>query len=247
MPKYVYTDISKMKNGFILISIIALIAGYLIGNLSASPEIRVIPASYISQATINLPAIDQDGNGVATPLKVELRTGNGKVLTNIDKLLFWIDTQYSIQTSKSVAESYTGIEADKFDLTYTIEGGNVTLIEGPSAGAALTIATIAALQNKTLRPNVMITGTINPDGTIGQVGSIIEKATAAKETGATIFLVPSGESVLTYLKPEENCTTLGTFYYCRTEYKEVSLNVEKETGIKVVEVSNINQAISYFL
>ena len=145
MPKYVYTDISKMKNGFILISIIALIAGYLIGNLSASPEIRVVPASYISQATINLPAIDQDGNGVTTPLKVELRTGNGKVLTNIDKLLFWIDTQYSIQTSKSVAERYTGIEADKFDLTYTIEGGNVTLIEGPSAGAAAAIAVAATL------------------------------------------------------------------------------------------------------
>ncbi len=247
MPKYVYTDISKMKNGFILISIMALIAGYLIGNLSASPEIRVIPASYISQAIINLPAIDDEGNGVSTPLKVEIRTGNGKVLTDIDKLLFWVDTQYSIQTAKSVAESYTRINTKNFDLTYTIEGGNATIIGGPSAGAALTIATIAALQNKTLRPNVMITGTIESDGTIGEVGGILEKAEAAKDIGATTLLVPEGQSVLTYLKPEETCSTIRGFTYCQTTYKEISLDVENEAGIRIIEVSDINQAISYFL
>ncbi len=41
-----------------------------------------------------------------------------------------------------------------------------------------------------VNPKVMMTGMINPDGTIGPVGGILEKASAAASVGAKLFLIP---------------------------------------------------------
>jgi len=196
-------------------------------------------------AQINLAAVDQNGKGVTTPLIVEAKAGNGKALTNVDKLLFWVDTQYSIQVAKAVAENVTKIDASKFDLTYSIET-NATVVGGPSAGAALTIATIAALENKPIRIDVMITGTINPDGTIGEVGGILDKAKAAKDIGAKVFLVPEGQGEQTYLQPHEACTRRANFLFCETTYEQVTVNIGKDAGISVIEVSNVEEAMKYF-
>src|SRR3990172_10506972 len=93
MRRYTYTDVSRIKSSFIIVSIAGLVVGFLLGNLSVKPEIQVFPASYISQASILLPAVDDQENGLVTPLKVEVKPGTRKVLTNIDKLLFLVDTQ----------------------------------------------------------------------------------------------------------------------------------------------------------
>ena len=199
-----------------------------------------------ASAKVNLVAIDQDGNGVSTPLIVEANPGTGKTLANVDKLLFWVDTQQSIQTAKSVAESVTKIDIDNYDLTYTIEAMNTTLIGGPSAGAAMTIATIAVLKNETLRSDVVMTGTINEDGTIGQIGGVLEKAQAAKQVGAKLFLVPVGQSTETVMKPIENCTNSDNFVYCETTYKQITTDIGQSAGIEVKEVENVIDAYEYF-
>ena len=67
------------------------------------------------------------------------------------------------------------MDLSEYDLVYTIKA-NATVIEGASAGAALAVATVAALTGKELNSSVMMTGTINHDGTIGPVGGIFEKA-----------------------------------------------------------------------
>jgi len=89
-------------------------------------------------AQINLAAIDNNGDGVAVPIKVEIKEGTGKVLTNIEKLLFWVDTQQSIQTAKQIAENYTNTDMSKLDILYSIDTDRTGIIGGPSAGAALT-------------------------------------------------------------------------------------------------------------
>lgn len=61
------------------------------------------------------------------------------------------------------------------EVTYDIQGK----IDGPSAGGALTVATLAAFRGDDLDPNVVMTGTINPDGTIGPVGGIPQKISGA--------------------------------------------------------------------
>lgn len=196
--------------------------------------------------TINIPAVDNQGNGVVAVLKVQAIPGEDRTLVNINQLLFWVDTQFSIRVAKEVAENITGLDLSQVDLIYTIET-NASVIEGQSAGAALTIATIAALQNKTINPNVIITGTINPDGTIGPVGGILPKAQASKNAGATLFLVPKGQGTQINYRPIQKCEKFGPITYCTTEYKPEKIDISRDVGIEVKEVSDIQEALTYFV
>ena len=194
---------------------------------------------------MNIPAVDSEENGVPTLLTIETKSGTGKTLVNIESLLFWADTQHSIRQAKLVAENITQISSNNLDLTYNIKA-EASIIGGPSAGSALTIATIAALKNQTLNPNIMIIGTINHDGTIGPVSGIFEKAKAAKKTGAEILLVPLLQSRDVIYETRQHCETFGNTEICSTETIPTKINIEEETGIKVIEIENINEAMTYF-
>jgi PDZ domain-containing protein len=65
-------------------------------------------------------------------------------------------------------------------------------IGGPSAGLAWTLGIINALGNGNLTGGriVAASGTIRPDGTIGDVGGVQQKTVAVERAGATLFLVP---------------------------------------------------------
>jgi len=204
------------------------------------------PIISTQRVEINLVAVDEEGNGVITPLSVEVEPGDGKVLTNIEKLLFWVDTQYSIQVAKQVAENITKINTNNVDITYSLVT-NATLIGGPSAGASLTVATIAALENKQIKDDVMLTGGVNPDGTIGQVGGVLEKAKAAKEVGIKVFLVPEGQGTETLLKPNETCVRRYNFIFCETVYEKETINIGEKIGLSVIEVKDIEEAMKYLL
>ncbi|MCX8194165.1 MAG: hypothetical protein N3G19_02265 [Candidatus Pacearchaeota archaeon] len=198
-----------------------------------------------TRAITYLPAVDSEGNGVITLLVVEAVPGNGRTLVDIDNLLFWGDTQHSIRIAKNVASNITGIDADNYDLVYNIYA-NASVIGGESAGAALTIATIAVLENKTLRDDVIITGTINHDGTIGPVQAILPKAKAAKENNASLFLVPLLQSREITYETKEHCEKFGPAEFCTTEQIPKKINISEEVGIEVREVGSIQEALQYF-
>jgi Lon-like protease len=65
--------------------------------------------------------------------------------------------------------------------------------DGPSAGAAMTVGFIAMFKGDRLRRGVAMTGTLEPGGHIGPVGSIPDKMRAAAREGYRIILVPSGQ------------------------------------------------------
>jgi len=203
-------------------------------------------SSNVSFASITVPAVDQEGNGVATILDVQIVPGSGKTLTNVDKLLFWTDTQNSIRTAKAVAEEITNESLNDYDLIYTISA-NASVIEGPSAGAALTIATIAAIQKREINQSVMITGTINHDGTIGPVGEIIAKASAAKSIGAELFLVPLSQSAQISYTSQKYCERIGFGQICTVEQIPQKVDVSEKAGIAVKEVKTVEEALKYFL
>jgi len=194
---------------------------------------------------MNLPAVDSEGKGVSTILNVEASPGSGKTLTDIENLLFWADTQQSIRMAKIVASNYSNFKPDSFNLIYTIEA-NASLIGGPSAGAALAIATIFALNGEKPREDIMITGTINHDGSIGPVSAILEKAKAAKEIGAVIFLVPLLQSRDVIYETKQHCQKFGFSEICQTETIPRKIDVAKEAGIEIIEVANIEEALGYF-
>lgn len=195
--------------------------------------------------SMKLPAVDEEGNGAATTLSVEAVKGSGKTLVEIENLLFWADTQQSIRMSRLVAGNYSKNNIKDYDLIYSVTA-DATLIGGPSAGAAITIATIFALNGEKPREDVMITGAINHDGSIGPVSSILEKAKASKETGATIFLVPLLQSGDIVYETAQYCEKFGYTEICQTESIPKKINVGEETGIQVVEVANIEEALKYF-
>jgi PDZ domain-containing protein len=68
-------------------------------------------------------------------------------------------------------------------------------VSGPSAGLAFTLAIIDDLTPGDLTggQRVAITGTIAPDGTVGPVGGVAQKAVAARSAGAKLMLVPPEE------------------------------------------------------
>jgi uncharacterized protein len=202
--------------------------------------------SVISISTINMPAVDQDGNGVITSLTVQIIPGLGRILANIDKLLFWVDTQTSIRTARSVASDVTGVDLSQYDMIYTIRA-DASVIEGPSAGAALTIATIAAIEQKEIDTSVMITGSINHDGTIGPVSEILAKARAAAELGVEIFLVPMLQGSQVTYETDEYCEQVGISQICTTETRPVTVDISEEAGIEIIEVKDINEALEYFI
>ncbi len=94
---------------------------------------------------------------------------------------------------------------------------------GPSAGLITTLEMYNQLTKKDLTKGLKIagTGTIEPDGTIGEIGGIEHKILGAESSKADIFLAPSGQNYKDALK-----------------YKK-----DKKLKIKIIEVSTIEDAI----
>ncbi|MBU5678624.1 MAG: S16 family serine protease [Candidatus Aenigmatarchaeota archaeon] len=203
-------------------------------------------SSNFSKTEIFVPSVTGEGNGAITKIIVEPRIGSGKIMVDIENIIFWSDTQYSIRIAKRVAERYFNMSLDNVDLIYSIDA-NATIVEGSSAGAALAIATIAALENKTIRKDVTITGAINTDGAILQVGGILEKGIAAKEKGIKTMLVPKGQSKIIKYETERSCRRIATITYCEVKTKPIEVDISKELGINIVEVDHIVEALNYMI
>ncbi len=72
---------------------------------------------------------------------------------------------------------------------------DVANIGGPSAGLAMTLGVIDALDKGSITGGhtVAATGTIDAEGDVGDVGGVAQKTVAVENAGATIFLVPPQE------------------------------------------------------
>ncbi len=104
-------------------------------------------------------------------------------------------------------------------------GSNPTtnLIDGPSAGTALTVMAYSLLSGNPERDDAIITGTIDQAGDVGPVGGLYEKATGAARMGAKYFITP-----------------VESFY-------EILLlrNVEKQYGIQVLQAEKVEDVIGF--
>ena len=195
--------------------------------------------------SIKVPAVSSDGEGAVVLLTVEAVKGTGKTLVDIDSLLFLADTQHSIRMARLIAGNVSGKNLSEFDLIYSVKA-DASIIGGPSAGSALAIVTVFALNGEDPREDVAITGTINHDGTIGPVESILEKAEASKKANATIFLVPLLQGKDVVYDTQKYCHKFGTSEVCTMESVPREVDIAKETGVIVREVKNIKEALEYF-
>ena len=94
----------------------------------------------------------------------------------------------SVFNAASVIRKITDKDIRDFDIHVNVIGGGK--IDGPSAGAAITVCVISALLEKPIRQDVAITGEISLRGNIKPVGGIFEKVYGARRKGINLVLVP---------------------------------------------------------
>jgi len=130
------------------------------------------------------------------------------------------------------AEEFTNESLANKDITYRFNI-NGEYVGGPSAGAAMTLATIAAIENKTVPEEGAITGTIMQDSTTGRVGGILEKAQAAGRNNLKTFYVPKDQStIIYYTRDVEREEFYPGVYSTDVEYEEQVFSVNNYTKEK---------------
>ena len=204
--------------------------------------------SFKRTVSILVPAVTQTEKGlvgVVSNLTVTVEyPGSGNVYVSTMPLT-QIDMQASARTAAIVASTLLGYNPLTLDFYVSMKSPAIT-IGGPSAGAAMTAAMVAALGGFQINHSVMLTGMINPDGTIGPVGGIKEKLEASAKVGAKVFLVPVGQTMVYEQKIEYK--KIGPFVF--QTVKKIPVNVVEygnSLGVKVIEVSNIVDVVKYVL
>nr|WP_242954447.1 Lon family ATP-dependent protease [Clostridium oryzae] len=94
----------------------------------------------------------------------------------------------SVFNATSVIRKITNKNINDYDIHVNVIGGGK--IDGPSAGAAITICIISAILNKPIKQNVAITGEISIRGNIKPVGGIFEKVYGARRKGIKTVILP---------------------------------------------------------
>ena len=221
------------KKRLILTLILLLSIAYTV-DASAAPVSVPLPAVY---------ATSEGEVGVLTNLTVWVTNGTGHVF--VDTAPFTqVDMQGSARLSSMVACDITGIDSETRDFFYVLHTDS-PVIGGPSAGASMTVATVAALMNWTVDPGVVMTGMINPDGSIGAVGGISAKLNASAESGAHTFLIPAGQGNMTLI--EHIIKQEGPFVTITENPVTVNIiSLGTEQGVRVREIDDLRDAIRIY-
>ncbi len=183
-------------------------------------------AATVGHASIYAPAVVLGNNtGSLTEISLLVTTGNGLVSisgpTSVNT-----STLDSAVTAADYASIYLQKNESQYDFNYTIADFNSS-VSGPSAGAAMTMLALASFTGQPIASNLTMTGTISSDGTIGEVGGIYDKVSAAKRSGMAFVLVPSAAGDPTELK----------LYQL----------VQDTFSLPLVQVANVSQAEQYAL
>jgi len=205
-------------------------------------------ASLVGWSWINVVAVSQDNKGVVLRVYAKIENGSGRVyMATTPKV--GIDLQSSAETAYMVAGELCHFNIQTHDLFIVVVANfTVDVVDGPSAGAAITVLIAGIMMGKSLNNSVIMTGTIEADGTVGKVGGIVEKATAAAQAGAKLFIVPKGQTTTTVYV--EHKTQIGPFIFITREPQTINLQeylANQGYTIKIAEVSTIQEAIDYFI
>lgn len=120
------------------------------------------------------------------------------------------------------------VQHNPLDYRYSVETQTLLgRVDGPSAGGLFAVAIMAALTGNVIRSDATMTGSVNPDGSVGPVGGIAQKLAAAGKSGKKRFCFPVGQRF------EEDPLT----------GKNVDIQaLAEKAGMEVVEVEDLSQA-----
>lgn len=179
-------------------------------------------------------------------ISVEIKPGKGRVLVQT-KPLMGVVFQDAANTAVYVAQNKTGRDLSGSDVIFSIEAAQeIPSVDGPSAGALMALLVISAIEKREPRADVTLTGTIDQYGNVGSIGGVIEKATAAKDGGKNLFLIPRENSRLVqYVEKTRNLYGI-TITEQEPEVLDAKEYVETNVGIKVEYVDSIDDVLKQF-
>lgn len=122
----------------------------------------------------------------------------------------------SVFNAASVIRKLTGEDLSNYDIHVNIVGGG--RIDGPSAGVAILLAVLSAIQGRLIPQDVAVTGEVSIQGKIRAVGGVFEKIYGARQAGIKTVLVPTENE------------------------KDIPAEVK---GINVIPVSSVEEIIGY--
>ena len=215
---------------------------------------KTFPTGIEGFATLQGPAViqkvQQDSTasegGALIDISVEIQTGEGRVLVQTTPLM-GVVFQDAANTAVFVAENKTGKSLSNSDIIFSINAKDqIPGVDGPSAGALMTLITMSAIDNNTkLNDSITLTGTIDNEGNIGAIGGVLEKAKAAKYGGKTLFLIPRENSELVIYNQVER--SFGGFTLVENVPETVNAKeyIEKNAGIRTEYVDTIEDVLNY--
>jgi len=178
--------------------LLALLIGLCLGSVLAASWYTTRPALELAEnetygrSTTIVGISKNGGQAKLATLTVELMPGKGRLLISVPPYENE-DTQMSAMNAKLAAERETGYDLSQVDIIFSIEA-DVEVVTGPSAGAAMAVVLVAAIENRWVRQDTVVSATIEGYGRIGPVGDIKKKIDAAKEAGFRLFVVSIGQA-----------------------------------------------------
>ena len=186
-------------------------------------------SAFASAAIMMAPAVDDKEHGILTAIEVDVAPGSGELVLRLRSTTVNSDTQDSMQTAFTEAAKLAERNYDSYDYTVRFDSA-LGKVNGPSAGAALTIMAYSEFTQKPVRKDFIITGTITKGGAIGAVGGVKAKIDAVGANGSyKVMLVPAGQTA------ESGESILDALYYADYAMQKYNLTV--------VPVSNVSYAI----
>ncbi len=215
------------------ISIVAIIViAFLVTPIFATHESENL-------AKIKVPAVTNEGKGTITDVEIEIVPGKGRILLNTEPF-GGIQLQNSERVAVGIAENFTYNPLGGKDVIISFKA-DTQVVDGPSAGGAITIAAISAILDAELRNDTTLTGTIQQDGSIGRVSSIFEKVQAAHEKGFKFFIIPDGTEFQPFSPAKvENLSPNTTEGKLGTQFRNLTRYAADKWGLKLIPVSDIN-------
>jgi uncharacterized protein len=187
---------------------------------------------YTRSITIHALAVSSNDTGAVINITVTAMTpGSGYVYVASSPLPTAESGTFisSSQIAALVATYLANQPFNKYNFLINVEPTTLE-IGGPSASGYMTVAMWALITNHTLNPDVVMTGMILPDGSIGPVGGLPAKIKAAAQEGYEVVLIPYGQ--------QEYQTSTGQVINL--------VSYGRSLGVDVIPIMSVRQAIYYF-
>ena len=143
----------------------------------------------------HLPAVDSSDRGFVIGVEFAFSEGSGELFVDLDGVEVRHDIQLALREAVQTSTRLTGrsLSALSTHVTFETPRSERIALRGKSWEAGLTVALTAALRQRPLDEETLITGIVDSEGALLPVGGIEGKARAARRFGATELVIPDGQ------------------------------------------------------